>query len=101
RASVENVLEAGSGSLSSPELFELAKRYCALHAASACLQMWCYNEWEGFLGDGTWVVLCLSRILRNMNPHERFVLSQTLLSRSADHLEACFRDGKRFSLLMV
>ena len=95
------MLETGSGSLTSPELFELAKRYCALHAASACLHMWCYNEWDGFFGDGTWVVLCLNRILRNMNPHERFVSSQTLMSRSVNHLEACFRDKKPFSLLMV
>ena len=101
RDSVENVLETESGSLASPELFELAKRYCALHAASACLHMWCYNEWDGFFGDGTWVVLCLNRILKNMNPHERFVSSQPLLSRSVNHLEACFRDKKPFSLLMV
>jgi hypothetical protein len=38
RDSVENVLETDSGRLTSPELFELAKRYCALHAASACLR---------------------------------------------------------------
>src|SRR5262249_38634064 len=100
RDRAENVLETGSGSLTSPELFELAKRYCALHAASACLHMWCHNEWDGFFGDGTWVVLCLNRILRNMNPLERFVLSQTLMSRSVNHLEACFRDKKPFSLLM-
>ncbi len=101
RDSVENVLETGSGSLTSPELFDLAKRYCALHAASACLLMWCYNEWDGFFGDGTWVVLCLNRILKNMNSHERFVLPQTLMSRSVNHLEGCFRDKKPFSLSMV
>jgi alkylation response protein AidB-like acyl-CoA dehydrogenase len=101
RDSVEDVLEAGSGSRTAPELFELAKRYCALHAASACLLMWCYNEWDGFLGDGTWVVLCLNRILKNLNPHERFVLPQTLISQSVSHLEGCFRDKKPFSLLMV
>ena len=100
RDSVETVLETGSGSRTSPELFELAKRYCALHAASACLLMWCYNEWDGFFGDGTWVVLCLNRILKDMNPHERFVSSQTLMSRSVNHLERCYRDKKPFSLLM-
>jgi alkylation response protein AidB-like acyl-CoA dehydrogenase len=101
RDSVEDVLKTDSGSLTSPELFELAKRYCALHAASACLHMWCYNDWDGFFGDGTWVVLCLKRILRNMNPQERFVLPQTLMSRSVNHLEACFRDKEPLSLLMV
>ena len=94
RDSVENVLETDLGRLTSPELFELAKRYCALHAASACLHMWCYNEWNGFFSGGTWVVLCLNRILRNMNPHERFMLPQSLLSRSFNHLEACFQDKK-------
>jgi hypothetical protein len=101
RDSVEDVLEAASGSRTSPELFELAKRYCALHAASACLHMWCYNEWDGFYGDGTWLVLCLNRILRNMNPYERSVISEKLMSRSFKHLEACFRDKKPFSLLMI
>lgn len=101
RDSVEDVLKTGSGSLASPELFELAKRYCALHAASACLQMWCYNEWDGFFSDGTWVVLCLRRILRNMNPHERFALSPALRSRFVNHLEDCFRHKRPFSLLMV
>ena len=101
RDSVDNLLEADRGNPMSPELFELAKRYCALHAASACLHMWCYNEWDGFLGDGTWLVLCLNKILRNMSPHERFGLSPTLRSRSVHHLEACFRDKRPFSLLMV
>jgi hypothetical protein len=101
RDRVENELQTGSGGLMSPELFELAKRYCALHAASACLLMWCYNEWDGFFGDGTWVVLCLSRILKNMNPHQRFVLPQPLTSRSVNHLEVCFHNKKPFSLLTV
>jgi hypothetical protein len=101
QGSVEGALETDSGSLTSPELFELAKKYCALHAASACLLMWCYNEWDGFFGDGTWVVLCLNRILKNMDPHERFVLPQMLMSRSVNHLESCHRDKKRFSLLMI
>ena len=101
RDSVDNLLEADPGNPMSPELFELARRYCALHAASACLHMWYYNEWDGFLGDGTWLVLCLNKILRNMSPHERLGLSPTLRSRSVHHLEACFRDKRPFSLLMV
>jgi hypothetical protein len=101
REDVENILETSFGSLTSPELFELAKRYCALHAASACVLMWCYNEWDGFFGDGTWVILCLSRILKNMNPHGRFGVPQALMSPSINHLEGCFRDKKPFSLLMV
>ncbi len=28
----------------SPELFEIAKKYCTLHAASACLHTWLYNR---------------------------------------------------------
>ena len=28
----------------SPELFELAKNYCTLHAAAACIQIWIHNR---------------------------------------------------------
>jgi alkylation response protein AidB-like acyl-CoA dehydrogenase len=47
------------------ESFELAKQYCQLHAAAACLYMWLYNR--QILGDffarGEWLVLCVQRLL--------------------------------------
>lgn len=50
----------------SPELFEIAKNYCALHAAAACVHMWIYNrEILGeFFAGGEWLVLCLNRLLQ-------------------------------------
>lgn len=50
----------------SPELFELAKKYCALHTASACLHMWIYNRkiLGDFFAKGEWLVLSLHRLLK-------------------------------------
>lgn len=50
----------------SPELFESAKKYCTLHAAASCVQMWVYNrETLGdFFARGEWLVLSLNRLLQ-------------------------------------
>ncbi|MEO0542137.1 MAG: acyl-CoA dehydrogenase, partial [Cyanobacteria bacterium P01_A01_bin.105] len=52
------------------ESFELAKQYCKLHAAAACIYMWRYNRsvsGQQILGDffaeGKWLVLCVHRLL--------------------------------------
>ncbi|MEM9944846.1 MAG: acyl-CoA dehydrogenase, partial [Cyanobacteria bacterium P01_D01_bin.36] len=49
------------------ESFELAKQYCRLHAAMACILMWVHNRELAELGDffakGEWLVLSLHRLL--------------------------------------
>ncbi|MEM8807345.1 MAG: acyl-CoA dehydrogenase [Cyanobacteria bacterium P01_G01_bin.38] len=47
------------------ESFELAKQYCRLHAATACLLMWLNNRQAlgNFFAQGEWLVLCLHRLL--------------------------------------
>ncbi|MGB3571956.1 MAG: acyl-CoA dehydrogenase family protein, partial [Phormidesmis sp.] len=49
------------------ESFELAKQYCRLHAAIACILMWIYNRDNAELGEffakGEWVVLSVHRLL--------------------------------------
>lgn len=54
----------------SPEHFELAKRYCVLHAAAVCVHLWVYNR--QLLGDffarGEWLVLALDKLLTNLRP---------------------------------
>lgn len=47
------------------ESFELAKQYCRLHAATACLLMWLHNRQVlgDFFAQGEWLVLALHRLL--------------------------------------
>jgi hypothetical protein len=50
----------------------LVKRYCRLHAASACLHTWINNSFElgEFFARAEWLVLCLQRLLSDdENPH--------------------------------
>lgn len=51
----------------SPELFEMAKKYCHLHAGACCLHMWVYNRMNlgSFFADGEWLILSLHRLLAN------------------------------------
>ncbi|PJF37884.1 MAG: isovaleryl-CoA dehydrogenase, partial [Phototrophicales bacterium] len=58
------------GHAQSPELFEIAKKYCALHAGACCLHMWLYNRHHlgEFFAQGEWLVLSLHRLLRTMRP---------------------------------
>jgi alkylation response protein AidB-like acyl-CoA dehydrogenase len=54
----------------SAENFELSQHYCLLHAAATCLQFWIYNQGEldQFFNQGEWLVFCLTRILRQLQP---------------------------------
>ena len=49
------------------ESFELAKQYCQLHAAMACILMWIHNrelaEMGDFFAKGEWLVVSLHRLL--------------------------------------
>jgi alkylation response protein AidB-like acyl-CoA dehydrogenase len=61
------------------ETFDVAKRYCALHAAVACLQYWLPNRRQlpvPFAG-GEWVVLAMQRLLglRSLDVTSRFANS--------------------------
>lgn len=49
----------------SPELFEMARKYCVLHTASACVHMWIYNRTHlgSFFANGEWLALCLRRLM--------------------------------------
>ncbi|MEM6351246.1 MAG: acyl-CoA dehydrogenase family protein [Cyanobacteria bacterium P01_D01_bin.14] len=50
------------------ESFELAKQYCKLHAAAACIYMWRYNRQilGDFFAQGEWLVLCVHRLLDSL-----------------------------------
>jgi hypothetical protein len=84
------------------QLFELARRHCALHAAAACWWMWLFNRESlgDFFARGEWLVLGLNRLLADLRPwrwaffnhHERNV-SQYLLELQ--------KDGQLFSILPI
>jgi len=54
----------------SPELFDLAKQYCTLHAAASCVHMWLHNRHHlgTFFAKGEWLALCLRRIALAFRP---------------------------------
>jgi hypothetical protein len=53
-----------------PELFEMAKQYCVLHAAASCVYTWIYNRNHlgQFFADGEWLALSLYRLMLNFRP---------------------------------
>lgn len=65
----ESGIERASGRPSA-ERFRQARRYCDLHAAAVCLNLWLHSRrhLEGFFGEGAWVVLCLRRLLGEDSP---------------------------------
>ncbi len=44
---------------------ELARRYCVLHAAAVCLEVWIFNRdrLDDWFEEGEWLVACLDRLL--------------------------------------
>ena len=63
----QSTFEHGHGQ--SYESFELAKQYCRLHAAAACIYMWRYNQQSlgPFFAKGEWLVLCVHRLLAHFD----------------------------------
>lgn len=87
------------------ESFELAKQYCRLHAAIACIQMWMHNrhlsgeqELGEFFAKGEWLVLSLHRLLS----HFRMDLeapSQVYHENVAQELLRLHQEDKMFSIV--
>ncbi|NJL53025.1 MAG: acyl-CoA dehydrogenase, partial [Hydrococcus sp. SU_1_0] len=81
----------------SPEMFEIAKKYCTLHAAACCLHMWLYNR--DFLGEffakGEWLVLSLHRLLRTIRPLP-YTISELMLENVAQELVKLHQENKLF-----
>lgn len=53
-----------------PAMIALAKHYCTLHAASACLFYWLHNRAtvSTYFAEGSWLVLALDRLLGAWQP---------------------------------
>jgi hypothetical protein len=84
----------------SPELFEIAKKYCTLHAASACLHTWLYNRsiLGEFFAQGEWLVLSLHRLLRTLRPLP-YTLSEVYIENVAQELLKLYRENQHFSIV--
>ncbi|OKH26187.1 isovaleryl-CoA dehydrogenase [Hydrococcus rivularis NIES-593] len=84
----------------SPELFEIAKKYCTLHAAAACLHMWLYNRKNlgDFFAKGEWLVLSLHRLLRTLRPLPYFIC-EAYVENVAQELLKLYREDKLFSIV--
>ncbi len=84
----------------SPELFEITQKYCTLHAAACCIQMWIYNRHllgEFFL-QGEWLVLSLHRLLRSIRPMPYFI-SREYLENVAQELLKLYQQDRLFSVV--
>lgn len=84
----------------SPELFEIAKKYCTLHAAAACLHTWLYNRsiLGEFFARGEWLVLSLHRLLRTLRPLP-YTLSEVYVENVAQELLKLYRENQHFSIV--
>jgi alkylation response protein AidB-like acyl-CoA dehydrogenase len=85
----------------SPELFDLAKKYCALHAVSACLHMWIYNRKHlgEFFAKGEWLVLSLHRLMRSLRPWQGLTISPVYVENVAQELVKLYNEDKMFSIV--
>jgi len=83
----------------SAELYEMSKRYCALHAAAACAHMWIHNRTnlDEFFAKGEWLALCLAKLLTTFDP-SRVLSPSPHVASVARELEKLYRENKLFSL---
>ena len=86
----------------SPELFEIAKKYCALHAAASCLHMWIYNRQllGDFFAQGEWLVLSIHRLLRTIRSMP-YSISETYSANVANELIKLHNANKLFSIVPI
>jgi len=91
---------AGSPFNQSPELFKLAKRHCQLHAAAACVMMWVHNRADlpAFISSGVWLVLCLDRILKSVQP-QREPLNREYREHAARELIRLYQENQLFAIV--
>jgi hypothetical protein len=84
----------------SPEIVELAKRYCSLNAAAACVQIWIYNRerFSDFFARGEWLVLCLGRLMKAFDSRTT-VTPRPYTANVALELLRLYRENRMFSLI--
>lgn len=86
----------------SPELFEIAQKYCTLHASACCLHFWLYNRTDlgKFFAQGEWVVLALHRLLRTLRPMPYFI-SEAYVENLTQYMLKLYQEEQQFSLVPI
>lgn len=82
----------------SPELFELAKEYCLVHAAAACVLTYVHSRdaMDAPLPSASLLLLQLERVRRQLFPHEP-VTSQAVIDEVMEVLRHFHQDNRLFS----
>ncbi len=90
------------GHAQSPELFEIAKKYCHLHAAACCLHMWIYNRklLGDFFAKGEWLVLSIHRLLKTIRPLP-YSISEEYSENVAQEMVQLHQEDKLFSIVPI
>ncbi len=84
----------------SSQLFDLAKTYCVLHTAVACLQVWLHNRktLDSFFAQGEWLVICLTRLLEKIQPSLESA-PESYWENMGAHLVKLYTENKMFSIV--
>ena len=84
----------------SSELFAIAKKYCNIHSASACLQIWVYNRqhFRSFVARGEWLVVCLSNLIKP-NDSSLSISFQKYFENCAEELLNLYKNNNLFSII--
>lgn len=90
----------GKETLKSPELFQLSKHHCAVHAAATCVLVWFHNRHTlgSFFAQGDWLILCLSRLLSSLTAAHQ-PLPPVHTANVAQELIALYEHSRLFSLI--
>ena len=98
----EQTLAAGLGEHGhsfpgSAEHFELARRYCSLHAAAACVHLWVHNRQHlgDFFANGEWLALALDKLLTTFRS-PTIPLQHPYRENMAHELLRLYRDDRLF-----
>lgn len=83
-----------------PEMFDLAFRYCELHSALSCLYVWLYNHpsHAGAFAQGAWLLLALNKLVKPLLSHAQ---QQQYLTQTATYLQTLYQEKKLFSIVPI
>lgn len=87
------------GHRQSAAMFRAAQRYCALHAAAACLHSWTWNRNNSasFFARGRWLAPALARIFdKHLNLHHDDVID-SYRPELLKEMQRLHRDDRMFS----
>lgn len=81
--------------------FGVARRYCLLFAATACVRSWLVNreDGQGLLSRPEWAVLALRRVLSRMRPDQ--YLDQECVPAVEEEMLRCWSEESSFALLPI